>query len=438
MTFQSLILNKIKKFPLSAVLLAAVLFVAGSCSEKETALGIELQDPNTFYDGVSDTAYGVAYTVFDDSLLTSGFSSALVGCYSDNQFGNSEAVLFTQVASPNGDGVAFDSYCRIDSVVLSLAITEIYSSTPAAKSYRELHFEVYQLAQCMMTDSAYYADDEIPVGDKCFFNDIVRVEETDTMVVNMKLNSNILSLLDNQTYLTAADFDQAMKGLRIRLVNDGTPQMATVNLAAAATRMTVYYAYQNEDESVYRTYEFTIGHSATHFSQYKNHYIGTLATFNSNRSDSIDGSRYVYLSPMGGTNVKLDFNAFVQQFKAAHPFAIIHYAELILPVADIAMDKKPELLAALKYYSDGTVVNIPDMYDALTYQGFDGSYNAETGCYRLRITQHLQKLIRNGVDYGTLLILSGRRSSAAHTILNGYDATATANNRIRIHFVYSE
>lgn len=438
MTFRSFIPNKMKLIPLPAFLLVAVLFVAGSCTEKETDLGIELQDPNTFYDGVADTAYGVAYTVYDDSLLTSGLSSVLLGCYSDNLFGNSEAVLFTQVASPNGEGVAFDSYCRIDSVVLSLAITEIYSSSPSSKSYRDLHFEVYQLAQGLMTDSAYYADDEIPVGDNCFFNDVVRVEESDTMVVDLKLNSSILPLLNNQTYLTAADFDQAMKGVRIRLVNDGTPQIATVNLAAAATRMTVYYAYENGEESVYRTYEFTIGHSATHFSQYKNHYIGALATFNNNRNDSIDGSQYLYLSPMGGTNVKLDFNAFVQQFKNDHPFAIIHYAELLLPVADIAMDKKPDMLAALKCYSDGTVMNIPDMYDALTYQGFDGSYNAETGCYRLRITQHLQKMLRNGVDYGTLVILNGRRSSPAHTVLNGYDPTATANRSLRIHFVYSE
>lgn len=427
-----------QSFLLPFFLLPLALMFFGACSEKETDLGIELQDPATFYDGKCDTAYGVACTVFDDSLVTSGWSSLLLGCYSDDVFGQSEAILYTQVCSPNDEGVAFDQYCRIDSVVLSLAISEIYGSIPSSKGYRDLHFEVYQLAEGLMTDSTYYADDELAVSSHCLFNGVVRQEETDTMVVDLKLNNSIISLLDNKTYATADDFKDAMKGLRIRLVNDGTPQMATVNLAAAATRMTVYYAYQNEEESIYRTYEFAIGHTVTHFNQYKNHYTGLLSTFNSNHADSLNGNRYLYLSPMGGTNVKLNFNDFIQQFKAAHPYAVIHYAELLLPVSDIAMNEKPAQIAALKYYSNGTVVNIPDMYDAYTYQGFDGTYDADKGYYRLRITQHLQQLIRNGVDYGTLLILNGRRSSAAHTVLNGYDANVTSNNPVRIQFIYSE
>ena len=428
---------KVKCFLLPFCLLPLMFLVFASCSEEETDIGVELQDPATFYSGISDSAFCVAYTVFDDSLLTSGTNAARVGCYSDPVFGNAEAALYTQISSPNGEGVAFDQNMHIDSVVLSMAVTEIFAPE-ASKSFHDLHFEVYQLAQSILTDSAYYSDCELPVSNRCFFNEVVRVEQTDTTIVNLKLADNFIPLLENQTYTTAESFVDALKGLRIRLVNDGTPQMATVNLAAAATRITVYFTFQSDEETTHREYELTIGHAATHFNQFKNHYIGPLATFNTNHGDSIDGSRYLYLSPMGGTNIKLGLGDFVQQFRAAHPYAVIHYAELLLPVADIAMSQKPASLAALKYNSSGLVLNVPDMYDAYTYQGFDGTYDQQTGCYRMRITQHLQRLLRDGVDYGTLVIINGRRSSAAHTVINGYDATATGNNPIRIRFVYSE
>ena len=421
-----------------ASLCALVSLVAVSCTEDESSLGLDLQDPSTLYDGKADTAYGVAYTIFDDSLLTSGYSSCLVGCYSDALFGNSEAIIYTQVSSSNGEGVEFDQYCLIDSVVLSLSITELYGSTSGSKGYRDLHFEVYQLAEGLMKDSAYYADDELAINGVCLFNDIVKMVETDTMVADIKLNNNIIALLNNQSYATADDFEAAMKGIRIRLVNDGNPLMATVNMAASATKMTVYYTYNNGNDSIYRSYDFAVGSGVTHFNRYINSYNGVLSVFNSNRNDSIDGARYLYLSPMGGTNIKVSFDASVRQFKQQHPYAVIHYAELLLPVADIASDKKPSLIAALKYYNDGTTVSIPDLFDDYTSHGYDGTYNEETGCFRIRITQHFQKIMNSGFDLGTLLVINGRRSSAAHTVVNGYNASVTGGNPLRVVFVYSE
>ena len=43
-------------------------------------------------------------------------------------------------------------------------------------------------------------------------------------------------------------------------------------------------------------------------------------------------------------------------------------------------------------------------------------------------------LMMAGADYGTLLMLDGRRSSACRTILNGTQST----DAVRIAFVYSE
>lgn len=422
-------------FLIPVLLFAFLAFTA--CNEEESELGVNLQDPATLFDGMCDTAYGLAYTVFDDSLLTSGTTSALVGCVSDPIFGNSEAIIYSQVGIPSGESVAFDEYCTIDSVVLSLSVTSLYPDM--SKSYRNLHFEVYQLAEGLKTDSAYYASDEVEVSNVCFFDDVVRIAQSDTMVVNLKLNQNFLPLLQNRSYSSSQEFIDAVRGIRIRLVNDGTPVIATVNLAAASTRMSVYFQYNaTATDSTYRSYEFIVGSGVTHYSQYKNVYNGSLAVFNNNTSDSIDGASRLYLTPMGGTNVKINFDAFVRQFHADHPYAVINYAELILPVAVESPQQKPDMIAAFKCYNDGTVVNIPDMYDNFTYRGYDGVYNDSTRCYRIRVTQHLQKILNSGFDLGTLLVINGRRSSAQRTIINGYDATATSGNPVCLRFVYSE
>lgn len=419
-------------------IILAVVALFAACDEKESDLGIDLQDPATLYDGICDTAYGTAYTVFDTSLLTSGQASALVGCYSDPVFGHSEGIIFTQITTASDASVAFDQYSLIDSVVLTLALSNIYPDAQGSKSLRDLHFEVYQLAESPMRDTAYYADDELPITNTCFFDDVVRVAESDSMVAAMRFNSNFLPFLNNRSYDNSADFVEQVKGIRIRLVNDGTPLMATVNLAASATKLTVYYRYVNSEDTISRTYDFVVSSSAPHFNQYKNTYFGSLATFNTNTADSLDGSRYLYLSPMGGTNIKVNFNAFVSQFRSQHPYAVIHYAELLLPVADISPADKPDLIAAFKCFSDGAVASIPDMYDTYTHSGYDGKYDSDKGYYRLRITQHFQKIVKSGMDLGTLLVLNGRRSSALRTVINGSDLTATSGNPIRIEFVYSE
>ncbi|MCR4817097.1 MAG: DUF4270 domain-containing protein [Bacteroidales bacterium] len=425
-----------KSFLFPLCLLAAVLFAA--CEEKESSLGVELQDPSTLYNGTVDTAYGVAYTMFDDSLLTSGQSSALIGCYSDAAFGTSEAVLFSQVSTYNGSGVEFDQNCYIDSVVMSLFVSKIFDAGTNAKSFRNLHFEVYQTATSLMKDSSYYAFDDIAVTGKCFFDDVVRLEESDSMVVRMKLNSNFETYLRNKSYSTEQDLIDAIKGVRIRLINDGSPVMALVNLKSSATNITTYYRYVNGEDTISRTFDFAVGQDLPHFSQFKNNYTGALSVFNSNTGDSIDGGRYLYLSPMGGTNIKIYFDTFVENFHRQHPYAVIHQAELILPVADIAPASKPELIAAFKCYLDGYVVSIPDMYDTYTMSGYDGRYDAERGCYRMRITQHFQKILGSGMDLGTLLVISGRRSSPEYTVINGSNSALTSNNPIRVEFVYSE
>ena len=69
-----------------------------------------------------------------------------------------------------------------------------------------------------------------------------------------------------------------------------------------------------------------------------------------------------------------------------------------------------------------------------TYAGFDGYYHLDKHCYRLRVTRHLQELMRSGRDYGTELIIDARRSSGFRTVLRG----SNVDNPVRIDFVYTD
>jgi hypothetical protein len=55
----------------------------------------------------------------------------------------------------------------------------------------------------------------------------------------------------------------------------------------------------------------------------------------------------------------------------------------------------------------------------------------------MRITQHLQGLLRQGTDRGNLLLLNSRRHAAPRAILYG-NGIADTTQRPRIVFIYSE
>ena len=109
----------------------------------------------------------------------------------------------------------------------------------------------------------------------------------------------------------------------------------------------------------------------------------------------------------------------------------------LLPVNNQADTQRPVRILANKRLADGTLTMVTDVNfvsNPYTYAGFDGYFHKDKGYYRLRVTRHLQELLRTGRDYGMDLYIDARRSSAFRTVLNG---TAT-DNPVRVVFVYSE
>lgn len=424
--------NQLRILPLLALLVAAMLLPT-ACNEKESDLGLNLQDPATLYDGIHDTAYDItACTVFDDSLLTSGYSYAMVGRFTHGTYGPTEAVYYTQIGLPSEDGINFDENFHIDSVVMYYRVNAFYpASSDTSKSYN-LHFQIKQLSEQLMSDTSYYGFNSLVTQGVVVYDDTKTYSERDTLI-SFKLNEKA-----NRLFTTASDqaeFESQVKGLRIRMTGDSDPAAVTLDLAATSTKLTVYYHYGTDTTT---HYDFVTGFKAGHFTQFVHNYAGTpLSSFTTNPHDTLRNQQELYLTPMGGSNIYLRMDDFITRFHRDHPFAVIHYAELVMPLSANAELDHPNKIYAYRKSSNGLTAPIADILDGELGSGFDGTYNSTRNCYRLRISRHVQQLLRTQTDYGTLLVLDGRRTSALSTIVNNARATG-CTDPLRIEFIYTE
>lgn len=413
-------------FPLGIFLL----LLPVACTEKESELGLDLQDPYTLYNGIRDTAYMTGCTIYDDSLWTAGYQYGIFGDYEDDVFGKVTAVTYSQIAISSTTGINLTDDVIIDSVVMTLVIDTLYPVVPDSTPV-PLHIIINQLAE-PLKDSAYlapYSSQSIAENGVCFFDGTVTYYADS---IRLRMRDDIYPVLRQNC--TTEEFVERVKGFSLKLAAHSN-RMVTVDFTATNTQLTLYYHTANADSL---RYVFVINTGAGHSMYFHHDYTGkVLASLADHTVDSIEGSQLLYLEPLAGTRVRLNIQPFLDDFRAKHPWAVVHYAELILPVNEVSDTQPPVRVLANKNLADGTSVLVTDadfVNNSYTYTGFDGYYNKEKKQYRLRVTRHLQELLRSGKDYGTELYIDARRSSAFRTVLSG---TAAATP-VRIDFVYTE
>ncbi|MBQ0016947.1 MAG: DUF4270 family protein [Bacteroidales bacterium] len=413
-----------------------------ACKDEETNLGASLQDPSTFYNGIIDTITAsdiIATTRYDDSLLTTGYTSGVVGHYSDECYGGVKASLYAQLSLDGKDGIDFSNGYTIDSVVLNIAVDNVFPSDKPCF----LHISIHQLQAPLSPDSSYRAYNTINKGTSLLDSSFT-FDYRSSSTLHIKLNDAIKPLL-NRRHESQSDFQSFIKGICVELLDDSDPVMLQFNLANSATKMTAYYTYTNTSTGTTdrASENFLVGRSTTantnmtHFYHFEHQYSDLFTPLQKGETDHLAGDQRLYLEPLGGTYIYLNIDKYIQKFHADHPYAVINHAELLLPAAEEADTIKPSQILAYTQYANGYNMVISDfnsVTNPFAYGGFDGTYHPAQGYYRLRITQHLQEMLRMGADYGTLLYINERRSSARRTIING----TQTDNPIRIVFIYSE
>lgn len=396
---------------------------AASCTDEDSALGTNLADPTTRYNGRHTTLYAdKAYSQRDDSLVTSNATYNVAGYFADDVFGKVNASIYTQIALPSDANGINLSAATIDSATLYLVKDALFPCD-SDRTYT-LHFEIMPLAEALQSDSTYYGYSTLPVreGEK-YFDGTVTIGVNDT-VVAFPLGGGIGDLLRQEA--TTSDFLANTKGLRIRVLEDYSDTcIVAFNFSATRTRLTAWYHVEGDTNEI--AYHFVVGTGAKRFMHFDHDYTTADAG-----ADSIGGSQRLYLEPFGGYNVMISFDSALRVFHTAHPRAAIHYAELLLPLADEAPDIHPDSLLAFTLAADGSSTLMPDQRYNM---GGDGAYNADSNHYRLRVSLLVQSLLRQEADYGTRLMLYySRRHPVARTVVNG---TGT-DNPVRIRLTYTE
>ncbi len=423
------------------------LSLLAACENEENDIGAVIQDHATIYNGICDTIVGddiTAYTLYDDSLLTAAYTSGILGQYNDETFGKVTSTLYSQLSLNGNTGLDLSEKYTIDSVQLTITIDNIYPINEPCS----LHFIINQLAESLSSDKPYYNSSTTPTGD-LMADTTIFFDPTTTNTVTINLHDNMRKLL-NQRFENAEAFHNIVKGLAIKLADDTRSTHCdniclTINFANAATTISTYYRYEDENNvTKSANCNFTLGCNSTstttagtHYFNYTHSYRSPFDQLANKTIDSLDGRQQLYLLPLGGTYVYLNIDKYIKAFKAKHPYAVINYAELLMPTSNNADTLTPIQIIAYKQYANGYDMVITD-YNSLTnpfsYGGFDGTYNKAKKHYRLRISQYMQEILRDNADYGMLLFINERRSTARRTVINGPDHS----NPLRIAFIYSE
>lgn len=426
-------------FSIGATVILCFLVFA-SCKNEDTDLGQNLTDPSALYDGtLCDTLTISAYTCREDSMTTSNYQNGLIGVLQNSVFGKTEAAMYTQAVLSTSGGISFESDI-VDSVVVSLAITDFFSTDKKDSNYvYTARLRVIPLADPMYPDSTYYSCSDIQCLRMVYFDSVLRIKATDT-VVRMKLNASVMPVFENKVYANNAAFVDAFKGLKISLEPEGADvdnMLMSINYAASATELAVHFHSNNDIVPLKYSFVFS-GTSAAHFNSYRHTYTSApLSDFNTNVKDSVQGTRKLYLQPLGGTFLKMRFPT-LKQWAAQHPNAVVHHAQVILPVDEetSSVGEVAQRVLCYKYLSNGKVSLIPDMMDALLNGGFDGNYDNAKKQYRMRISRQIQQVVSGAPDYGLAIYIDARRTSAKQTILCGTDKSLP--NHVKLEIIYSE
>jgi hypothetical protein len=321
---------------------------------------------------------------------------------------------------------------------------------------------VYEVDQKMAVDSIYYADrflstKSVEIGNLTFTpspNDSVKINGIKyPPLLQIKLSASLGEALLKASAADLADndkFTSFFKGLFINALPLNTTEenkgsILYFNLLSSLANMTLYYKKQATD-TISTRYNFVINDKCakyTNFNHYK--YKGLNATLSASNDfknqlgvdipapDTSLGQQKLYLQSMGGVKVNFKFPFLRDLIKDKK--IVVNEAVLVIKNLD-PNDKNapPSLLTILKKLANGKTAFLPDIFEGSDF--FGGTY--KNGEYRMRITRYIQEMLNTPTttpDYGLVMLIDSRRTTANRFVFTGTDKTLA--NRMKLELKYT-
>lgn len=411
----------------TSLLLLLSSFLVISC-ESDEQLGLDIQPPSDLL-GVEhcDTIGIIAYSDREDSVRTDETSRNLAGYYNDPVFGPVYASFCTQIRLSEED-VDFGNNVIIDSVVLSMEYYDVYVNN---KTNNRITLSVYELADPLYIDSAYYSNMPFStgqlLGSKTFVpapNDSVPVgDDIKKPQVRINLDKNL-----GKDFVTAASmglltdnttFEDFFHGIAIRpSTNVSGGSLISFDMLASTSCLTIYY--RNDVDTL--DYVFEISSSCARYGYFDHFgFSGAESNFVQQlNGDTILGQDKLYLQPLAGSKIFIQFPD-IENMDFLNTI-VINRAKLIIPVdqSDLteSVYERPVTLTLAKLDDEGGLDFLPDQI--YSEASFGGTYDEELGAYVFTLTRYIQDLITgNEGNYGLNLMVSGSSVRGNRVVLNG-------------------
>ena len=410
---------KTSSFSLLIALL--LLTCATSCKKKDSALGKDILDDDTYlYGTTTDTFDILSYTIEEDSIITDNAANVILGSYTDPTFGKFNASFYTQIRLAGIDPNFGDpSTIIIDSFVLALKYVGYYGDL------KPQTFEVYELNEDINIDSTYYAftnkstkpNNLVPLGLGTITPDPINktIVGGDSLNPQLRipLDTNLAKALITEATSGSATFSSNeaflsyFKGIKIQ-TNNGTQASGNggifyFNLSDPASKMTIYF----HQAGLSKTFDLLINSSCADFTHIDKDYTGT--PIDQILQDSTMGNTAFYAQAF---NLRAIVK--IPGLSALSKNKIIHRAELHLPIQ----------FQSFYRYKPGVNISvatrIKESETAYTSLGVLGTLDDFNKEFKIDIKQYVQAILNQDIE-NTGLILSPRYfiNSSERIIFNG-------------------
>ena len=405
----------------SLLIALLLLTCATSCKKKDSALGKDILDDDTYlYGTTTDTFDILSYTIEEDSIITDNAANVVLGSYTDPTFGKFNASFYTQIRLAGIDPNFGDpSTIIIDSFVLALKYVGYYGDL------KPQTFEVYELNEDINIDSAYYAfttkttkpSNLVPLGLGTITPDPINktIVGGDSLNPQLRipLDTNLAKALITEATSGSATFSSNeaflsyFKGIKIQ-TNNGTQASGNggifyFNLSDPASKMTIYF----HQGGLSKTFDLLINSSCADFTHIDKDYTGT--PIDQILQDSTMGNTAFYAQAF---NLRAIVK--IPGLSALSKNKIIHRAELHLPIQ----------FQSFYRYKPGVNISvatrIKESETAYTSLGVLGTLDDFNKEFKIDLKQYVQAILNQDIE-NTGLILSPRYfiNSSERIIFNG-------------------
>lgn len=406
--------------------LSILILILLSC-EQDDQLGLDIQPPSDRINVKIDTIPLVAYTLLDDSILTSKTRYNVAGYLYDPVFGLTVSSFCSQLKISKTN-IVFGADAVPDSIFLYLKLNSIYAKS---RQNDVMTFNIYELGEPIYYDSAYYSNRKINKGNligtitfnpskiDSIYIDTGKISPTLKIPLSLNYAKKIIDASYEGKLLNNSTFQKYFYGIVVEPVLEGSQGNLIVwDLLNTMSNITMYY----HTSTLSKVKEvFQMDATVQRYSYFYHDYsFASLDLLNQLNGDTTSGKQILFLQPLAGTKVFISFPDLQNYFQGKR--VNINMAELQIPTYNDPTAREfpiPSKLTLAKIKD--TLGNTSYVDDFIFSESmFDGSYNSQKKYYRFRLPRYTQNLTLNGDEnLGLYLRVSGTSIYPNRVILNG-------------------